>query len=246
MKRLILPACAAALFHALFFLMPMPPAPVPPSASSAGTTITVTMTTPSHQSLAAPKPTFVPKKEPAQEKSKPKKTVPPKKKRPKKLVKKQVVKKKRKIVEPVKEVVQPVVPDAVPEPEITPEEQPVFPKDAVPVAQEAPAEPEEPVEPTSAPAVGGIQSTAQPSSTYAPEPRYPKTAIRRGYEGVVLLDILVTGDGQVEKVVIKKSCGHKVLDRSAVKGVRKWRFSATGSVSSVWVTLPVRFELHGT
>lgn len=242
MKRLILPACAAALFHALFFLMPMPPAPVPPSASSPGTTITVTMAAPSRQGQAVPKPTTVPTKAPVQEKPKQKKPAPPKKKRPKRVVKKQVVKKKRKIVAPVKKVVPPVAPDAVAEPTTAPEE-PVSADEVVAVAQEPPAEPAKRAEP--APAVGGTRSAAQPSATYAPEPRYPKTAIRRGYEGVVLLDILVNGDGHVEKVVIQKSCGHKVLDRSAVKGVKKWRFSATGCVTSVWVTLPVRFELHG-
>jgi len=239
-KRLILPACGAALFHALFFLMPMPRAPLPPSASSPGTTITVTMTVPSYQSIATAKQ--VKKPEPVKEKPKKKK---PQKITPRKIVKKKVAKTKQKIVTPVKEVIQPVPPDVVSEPESTNEE-PVTREKAVPVVQDTETDPKESSERASAPAVGGIQSAAKPSSIYAPEPRYPKTAIRRGYQGVVLLDILVNGDGHVEKVKIKKSCGHAVLDRSAVKGVKKWRFSATGSISPVWLILPVRFELHDT
>ncbi|WP_300669916.1 energy transducer TonB [Desulfoluna sp.] len=237
MKHLIFPACAAALFHALFFLMPMPTAPViSPSAPTHGTTITVSMTVPSVQAAAPAK------SKPVKAKPKKKKPEKPKKIVPRKTVPKKVVKKKRTIVEPLKEVTPPVPPDLVKEPAPINDE-PVTPDVVEATVQNTAAEPEEASEPASAPAVGGIQSDAQPTSVYAPEPRYPKAAIRRGYQGVVLLDILVNGEGTVEEVRVKKSSGHGALDKSAVKGVKRWRFSASGVARSIWVTLPVRFEL---
>lgn len=240
MKRLILPACVAALFHALFFLMPLPSAPVPPSASTHGTTITVSMTVPSVQSLPAAKPVKNPA--PVKEPPKKKKPVKPIKEKPRPVVKKKVAKPKPKVVEPVKESIQPPVPEVETEPEPAVDE-PVAHDESVAQLHKVASDTEETQSAASAPAVGGT-STADPTSVYAPEPRYPKAAIRRGYQGVVLLDILVNGKGEVKDVKIKKSSGHSVLDRSAVKGVKKWRFSATGAMDATWVTLPVRFELR--
>lgn len=243
MKRLIFPACVAALFHALFFLMPLPSEPVPPSASTHGTTMTVSLSVPSVQSIAAAKPEKKP--EPVKEKFKKQKPLKPKREKPRPIKKKKVAKAKQKVVEPVKEVIQSPPPEVVSGPDPAPEE-PVVSKETVAQVQETDAKPEETQDAESTPAVGGVQSNAKPTSVYAPEPRYPKVAIRRGYQGVVLLDILVNGDGEVKDVKVKKSSGHGVLDRSAVKGVKRWRFSSTAAVRSTWVTLPVRFELNRT
>jgi len=250
-NRLMLSACAAALLHAFLFLVPLPTASVtPPSAPTHGTTISVSMTVPSVQSAVPPKAVAKPKPQ----KTPPKKIKPvPSKKPPvqkkktqaKRIKPKKAAKKKVPVLEPVEELPTPAPPVAAedPEPSPTPDE-PSAPVE-VAMAKETDQESQETVEPASAPAVGGTLTDAQPTSVYAPEPRYPKAAIRRGYQGVVLLDILVAGDGHVEKVKLKTSSGHGVLDRSALKGVKKWRFSASGSTQPTWVTLPVRFELRG-
>ncbi|VVS95637.1 energy transducer TonB [Desulfoluna spongiiphila] len=252
MNRLTLSAFAAALLHAFFFLVPLPTASVaPPSAPTHGTTISVSMTVPSVQAPAPakavvkpiPKKTTPQKKKQVQPKKPVKKKKEKKKKQPKR-VKPKVAKKKVPVQQPAQEIPRPAPPEVVEDPAPVPDETRAREAEEATVAKNTTQDAEETAEPASAPAMGGVQSDAQPTSVYAPEPRYPKAAIRRGYQGVVLLDILVNGDGHVEEVKLKKSSGHGVLDRSAVKGVKKWRFSASGA-DPIWITLPVRFELRG-
>jgi len=78
-------------------------------------------------------------------------------------------------------------------------------------------------------------------------PAYPRIARRRGYEGIVLLSVKVLGNGYVEEVKIKKSSGHSILDRAALKAVRKWKFepaSRVGAPVTMWVDVPVHFVLQ--
>ncbi len=88
--------------------------------------------------------------------------------------------------------------------------------------------------------------SASPAYARNPRPKYPRVARRRGYEGVVLLKVQVDHDGQVNDVLVLKSSGHNVLDRSALKAVKNWVFKP-GTVDDkpmkMWVQVPVRFEL---
>ena len=80
-----------------------------------------------------------------------------------------------------------------------------------------------------------------------PPPRYPRAARKRNYQGTVTLDVRVTVDGSVAQIRITKSSGYAILDRSAAKSVRGWRFSPAlraGQPIEMWVQVPVRFELH--
>jgi TonB family protein len=45
-----------------------------------------------------------------------------------------------------------------------------------------------------------------------------------GAQGEVRLDVLVAEDGSVKQVLVRRSSGSQVLDRSAIEAVRKWRF----------------------
>jgi protein TonB len=65
---------------------------------------------------------------------------------------------------------------------------------------------------------------AKPNYAINPKPLYPKRAIRRGYEGTVTLLVEVLSNGSVRYVEIVGSSGYPILDRSAQKTVRKWRF----------------------
>lgn len=78
-------------------------------------------------------------------------------------------------------------------------------------------------------------------------PVYPAIARRRGYEGVVMLSAEVLIDGTVGNLKIKKSSGYKILDRSALETVRKWKFEPgreMGYPVTMYVEVPVRFVLN--
>lgn len=79
-----------------------------------------------------------------------------------------------------------------------------------------------------------------------PPPVYPRQARRRGYEGVVVLEVLVSREGQAADVKILTSSGHGLLDRAAIKAVREWRFDPGRRGEQeidMWVQVPIRFQL---
>ncbi len=80
-------------------------------------------------------------------------------------------------------------------------------------------------------------------------PIYPSVARRRGYEGVVLISAEILVDGSVGALETKKSSGHNILDRSALKAVKKWKFEPArrmGYPVTMRVDVPVRFVLNDT
>lgn len=89
---------------------------------------------------------------------------------------------------------------------------------------------------------------AVPDYAVNPKPVYPKLAIRRNYQGTVILLVEVLGDGSVKEVEIFESSGYSVLDRSAQRAVRRWRFkpgTRYGEPAAMEVKVPVVFRLKG-
>jgi protein TonB len=79
-----------------------------------------------------------------------------------------------------------------------------------------------------------------------PKPRYPKIARRKGYEGIVVLKVEILPNGRVGEIRVKKSSGHRMLDRSALKTVKKWKFIPAKRGEDpvgMWAEIPIRFEL---
>jgi TonB family protein len=90
--------------------------------------------------------------------------------------------------------------------------------------------------------------SALPRYRENPQPPYPPIARRRGYEGTTLLSLWVLEDGTVGEVVVKKTSGHSILDRAAVRAAKKWLFepaSTMGKAIPVWVDVPIRFVVKG-
>ena len=56
------------------------------------------------------------------------------------------------------------------------------------------------------------------------KPEYPKLALRRGYEGILKLKVLIAKNGEVINVKIIKSTGYKVLDKSGIEAAKKSKF----------------------
>lgn len=96
------------------------------------------------------------------------------------------------------------------------------------------------------PPIKGALTETKPDYLKNPAPIYPEIARQHGWEGVVMLDVLVGSNGLVREIRPDKSSGYKVLDESALKTVRAWRFrpARVGSLSfSSRIKIPVRFLL---
>ncbi|MBP2643349.1 MAG: hypothetical protein H6Q67_1236 [Firmicutes bacterium] len=84
---------------------------------------------------------------------------------------------------------------------------------------------------------------------YAPKPAYPYTARKAGWEGVVVLRVLIDSDGAVASVTVRNGSGYDLLDSAAAQVVKKWRFlpAKRGGVPVVsFHDIKVRFRLVDT
>lgn len=95
---------------------------------------------------------------------------------------------------------------------------------------------------------GSVSGRAFYQANYAhtPKPGYPELARREGWEGTVLLRVLVNPQGTAERVEVNRSSGFEMLDRAALETVKGWRFHPARygerQVES-WVQIPIVFRL---
>jgi len=88
---------------------------------------------------------------------------------------------------------------------------------------------------------------AMPLYRINPAPKYPRIARRRGYQGTVILEVLVDRDGRVGDQRISESSGYSILDRAAMASVKGWAFvpGMRGDQKvEMWVRVPIRFQLN--
>jgi protein TonB len=88
---------------------------------------------------------------------------------------------------------------------------------------------------------------ATPLYRLNPVPDYPMIARKRGYQGTVVLEVLVDRQGRVADLRLSDSCGYAVLDQAAMTSVRTWLFdpgTRGGERVDMWVKVPVRFKLE--
>ncbi|HTL48933.1 MAG TPA: energy transducer TonB [Verrucomicrobiae bacterium] len=94
---------------------------------------------------------------------------------------------------------------------------------------------------------GGGSTEEKASYLKNPPPPYPQSAVDRGEEGLVLLSVLVDKSGRPQSVELKQSSGSELLDESALKTVRRWKFHpARMGMMKVEsrVDIPIRFVLE--
>lgn len=80
-----------------------------------------------------------------------------------------------------------------------------------------------------------------------PKPIYPLLSRRMREQGAVHLKLCIDERGDVESVQLAKSSGYEKLDRSAMDGVRQWKFSALefqDQTISHCYHLPIHFRLE--
>jgi periplasmic protein TonB len=80
-----------------------------------------------------------------------------------------------------------------------------------------------------------------------PPPTYPVIARRKGYQGTVILEVLVNQNGKVDDLRVYQSSGYPSLDDAASTSVFQWTFlpgMKDNKPVGMWVKLPVRFQLQ--
>ena len=88
---------------------------------------------------------------------------------------------------------------------------------------------------------------ARPLYKKNPRPVYPTVALRRRYQGTILLEVLVNSQGRVGELRVFRSCGYEVLDQAALTAVKDWLFEPGRQGDNkidMWVRVPVRFQLR--
>jgi len=87
---------------------------------------------------------------------------------------------------------------------------------------------------------------ARPMYRMNPPPNYPRLARKRGYEGTVVLKVLVTRKGKVKDLYAFTSSGYAILDKAAIVSVKDWIFepgTRGDEEVEMWVQIPIRFQL---
>ncbi len=77
-------------------------------------------------------------------------------------------------------------------------------------------------------------------------PEYPTVAESAGWEGIVKINVEILDNGQVGMVEILESSGYPILDESAVKAAKTWKFSPAkngNETVGVWVEFPIEFKI---
>lgn len=207
---LVLIAASVLIHGALWWYMQTAPAVLPEVAPQVPEmTIELTSATPPAPEPPPPEPPPPPPPPPPPEPEQPVED-PDAVEPPPKPVEKPKVEKPRPVKKP-----EPVKKPAPPAP--TPPAAPSPP--APPVAAPAPAAPAAPAAAAKeSAAVSGLASLGNPA------PEYPGQALRRNWEGRVVLRIKVLPNGRAGAVEVTRSSGKPVLDEAAVEAVRNWKF----------------------
>ncbi|MCC0523581.1 energy transducer TonB, partial [Pseudomonas aeruginosa] len=106
--------------------------------------------------------------------------------------------------------------------------------------------------PPAGPAPAAAPAPLTPPSANAgylhnPAPEYPALAMRRGWEGTVLLRVHVLASGSPSEIQVQKSSGREALDQAAVKAVKRWSFVPAkrgDKAEDGWVSVPIDFKLN--
>lgn len=77
-------------------------------------------------------------------------------------------------------------------------------------------------------------------------PKYPKRALRLKQEGVIYLRVLLSKQGVSERIEFSKKSVYPLLNKAAIKAVKKWHFNPTvikGKAVKSWVEIPIEFKI---
>ena len=72
---------------------------------------------------------------------------------------------------------------------------------------------------------------------------YPGVAMRRGWEGIVYLELFINETGRVDRVEVKRPHTYKVLSDAAISGVVGWQFHPRADARRYTVLKKINFKL---
>ena len=91
----------------------------------------------------------------------------------------------------------------------------------------------------------GVAGTSLPSCIYCPDPEYSPEARKAGWQGTVVLDVVVTAAGTVERIIPIKGPALGIEEK-AVEAVRKWRLKPAldvdGHPTAVRIPIEITFR----
>lgn len=90
-----------------------------------------------------------------------------------------------------------------------------------------------------------IKVDAQSTENFPPV--YPKLSKRLKEQGTVILSMLISAQGRIEALSIKKSSGFSRLDQAALSAAAKWRYepaTINGKAISNTYLMPIEFKLN--
>ena len=79
-----------------------------------------------------------------------------------------------------------------------------------------------------------------------PHPPYPLIARKKGFEGKLILEVLVNEDGSVKSTSIRESSGYEILDTVSKETVEKWTFIPAKKMGRAVIDniqVPIKFVL---
>jgi TonB family protein len=93
----------------------------------------------------------------------------------------------------------------------------------------------------------GMNGVGAPRCIYCPQPEYSRKARKAKISGTVLLDVIVSADGQIAKAVVLKGPSDDLVER-ALEAVRKWKMQPAlgpdGNPVNCRVQVQVTFHLY--
>lgn len=153
--------------------------------------------------------------------------------------------------EPQKPQPKPKQPPLKPQPKPTQKTPPPVAKAAAAAPIVAPSKTVRQKAATSSPAKTAEPTTQLPSADAAglnnKAPVYPMLSRKRKEQGTVWLLLLVSKEGLVTELKLKKTSGFDRLDQAALQAVKKWKFQPArkqGQAIDYWYELPLKFSLQ--
>ncbi|OQZ00213.1 MAG: hypothetical protein B6D35_07175 [Candidatus Brocadia sp. UTAMX2] len=95
--------------------------------------------------------------------------------------------------------------------------------------------------------LGTTRTKSRPGYFQNQPPEYPQLARQMRQEGLVILRVEIDSKGMPVQVEVEQSSGYQLLDRAALKAVRRWKFQPEmrGDLPvKSRVAIPVRFRLE--